>query len=218
MALRSQREPTMEEIVVALRETRKTADRVQPLPIAPARAGRTVIGSTELADLRDTEIERLLDENARLNARVIALLKVLEQEQASHAQTAAELTPGAGTDREAITHEVRAALEAELTPLLLVLLRLFQQQASEPAADGPPGALESGRSAPAEPAPSEWMVDLMHKLDHKAASPAETRAIDDAIRRRPNLRQCVADVLAALGLEPAVAAARRRIAAVEDPH
>src|ERR1700722_6445881 len=89
MVQRAEREPSMEEIVVALRETRRDGDRMQPFGGATQsrgfRAAKGVHGSTDLTDLRDTEIERLLEENARLNARVVTLLKVIEQEQAIHA-------------------------------------------------------------------------------------------------------------------------------------
>ena len=60
-----------------------------------------------LRDLRDDEIERLLQENARLNARVVALLKVIEQEQAIHAAETATETAPAEVDRDAICREVR---------------------------------------------------------------------------------------------------------------
>jgi len=83
MVQRAEREPSMEEIVVALRETRRDADRMHPFGGATQsrgfRAAKRMQGSTDLADLRDAEIDRLLQENARLNARVVALLKVIEQ-------------------------------------------------------------------------------------------------------------------------------------------
>ena len=94
------------------------------------RAAKGMHGSTDLTDLRDTEIERLLEENARLNARVVALLKVIEREQANHAAETADETSPAEVDREAICREVRAALEAELGPVLVILLRLLQKQHS----------------------------------------------------------------------------------------
>ena len=155
----------------------------------------------------------MLAENARLNARVVSLLKVIEHEQAYHAEAvaeaAAENTPGE-TDREAIYHEVRAALEAELAPVLIVLLRLVQKQRSELIAgehdDGPVARL----AAAAEAVPSDWIVDLMHRLDDRASSPNETTPGDEAMPRRPKLRQCMSDLLNAFGIEPPAAAPRRR--------
>ena len=77
----------MEEIVVALRETRRGASRMPPLTVVggPPGVSRTsgvaadtaneTAGSTDIAELRDREIERLLAENARLNKRIMFLLK-----------------------------------------------------------------------------------------------------------------------------------------------
>jgi hypothetical protein len=221
MVQRAEREPSMEEIVVALRETRRDADRMHPFGGATQsrgfRAAKRMQGSTDLADLRDAEIDRLLQENARLNARVVALLKVIEQEQAIHsAETAAETAP-AEVDRDAICREVRAALEAELGPVLVILLRLLQKQHAEAAAgvrdSGPVARLSAGPDSAA----SDWIVDLMHRLDGKAAPPDETGADEEATQRRPKLRQCVADVLGAFGIESPAVASRRRFTSRERP-
>ena len=59
-------------------------------------------GSNDINDLRDGEIERLLGDNARLNERIIFLLKVIEREHASNVEFAA----------------VQAALETERCALL----------------------------------------------------------------------------------------------------
>ena len=114
MVERSEREPTLEEIVVALRETRRGAGRGPSFTVvggspsgnrassAAQHAGadcaarehgesdaqNETAGSTDISDLRDGEIERLLTENARLNERVVFLLKVLEGEQARSAEVA----------------------------------------------------------------------------------------------------------------------------------
>jgi hypothetical protein len=221
MVQRAEREPSMEEIVVALRETRRDADRMHPFGGATQsrgfRAAKRMQGSTDLADLRDAEIDRLLQENARLNARVVALLKVIEQEQAIHsAETAAETAP-AEVDRDAICREVRAALEAELGPVLVILLRLLQKQHAEAAAgvrdSGPVARLSAGPDSAA----SDWIVDLMHRLDGKASPPDETGADEEATQRRPKLRQCVADVLGAFGIESPAVASRRRFTSRERP-
>ncbi len=166
MMERSEREATLEEIVVALRETRRGANRSPSFTVvdgspsgnrAANDAQNETAGSTDISDLRDGEIERLLAENARLNERVVFLLKVLEREQARSVATA--------SDRGAICDEVRMALEAELRPVLLVLLRLLQKERTHlptaPAASGDaaPGAI----AMPAGEAPSEdagWIVDL----------------------------------------------------------
>lgn len=189
MVERSEREPTLEEIVVALRETRRGAGRGPSFTVVGGSpsgnrassaaqhagadcAGRehgesdaqnTTVGSTDVSDLRDGEIERLLTENARLNERVVFLLKVLEGEQARSAEVA---TAGVATesDRGAIFDAVRMALEAELRPVLLVLLRLLQKERTQPAAPTVQGDAEPGSAVMlAGEAPSQdagWIVDL----------------------------------------------------------
>ena len=218
MVQRAEREASMEEIVVALRETRRSADRIQPLAIAETpRGGRGVrgmVGSTDLVDLRDGEIERLLSENARLNARVISLLKVLEHEQANQAEITAGTAPTV-MDQTAIYNEVSSALEAELRPALLVLLQLLQKQFVDAAPDD--GTAVGRMSlATSTGGPSDWIVELMHKLDAKAPAPHEKVAARGSIPQRPKLRQCLADLLNALGFESHTATPRQRFASPEE--
>ena len=191
MVERSEREATLEEIVVALRETRRGAARGPSFTVVGGSprgnlassaalqahaddAGREpgasdaqneTDGSTDISDLRDGEIERLLIENARLNERVVFLLKVLEREQARSTELAA-VRVASESDRSAIFDEVRMALEAELRPVLLVLLRLLEKERTHQPA--PPAA--SGRAAPPRPSvvsggevpphDAGWIVDL----------------------------------------------------------
>jgi hypothetical protein len=137
MVHRAEREPTMEEIVVALRETRRAAGRSAPFTVVDGqrddkRALHPTMdaqGATDIGELRDTEIQRLLGENTRLNERVIYLLKVLEHQQSQdrvHAVT--------GIDGETVLKDVRTALETELRPILDVLLRLLEKLRGVPAA------------------------------------------------------------------------------------
>jgi hypothetical protein len=173
MVERTARDPTMEEIVGALRETRQDAGRVPPLTVVGAhpagrvsaatlRGGeaRTVrhngeavnarygTGSTEIAELREGEIDRLLGENARLNERIVFLLKVIEREQ----RRTGDLAGGhrVETARAALVRDVKATLEAELRPILLVLLRMLQTQQDDPAASP---SVEAAPSVAAESAP-----------------------------------------------------------------
>jgi hypothetical protein len=144
MVDQAEREPTMEEIVVALRETRKGAAPTAPFTVVGGRRGDSQVpdvatdaqsrtaGSTDIAALRDSEIERLLADNARLNERVMFLLKVMEREQTRSAQPAPE---HAAT--EAIVDALRSALQAELSPVLQVLLRVLEKQRTEPTAREP---------------------------------------------------------------------------------
>ena len=95
----------MEEIVVALRETRRGAGPAAPFtvvggrrggkrrPDVAAEIGAQTAGSTDIADLRDGEIERLLADNARLNERIMFLLKVIEREQTRNARARDRRTP-----------------------------------------------------------------------------------------------------------------------------
>lgn len=144
----------MEEIVVALRETRRAAGRVPPFTVVhgerdanqrtggAAEARNPVARAHDIADLRDGEIQRLLAENANLNQRVVALLKVLEHEQPANT---ASTVPD--TNRDAISGEVRAALEAELRPVLDVLLRLLDALRGAPPRREPPSTPASHHDA-----------------------------------------------------------------------
>ena len=148
MVEQADREPTVQELVGALRETRRSAGRAPLFTVVGGRSsGDGVIGTeawnsanrpTDIANLRSGEIERLLAENSRLNDRVVFLLDVIEREQAHTAPDAA-LEP----DRSVIVHDVRAAIEAELRPVLQVLLRLLEKQRD--------------RAPPSDP---DWIVDL----------------------------------------------------------
>jgi hypothetical protein len=223
MAERAEREPTMEEIVVALRATRRDADRVQPLALARQGRGRSSRGlasPTDLADLRDGEIDRLLAENTRLNARIVSLLKAIEQDQAFHAEVAAEAAAEPArteTDREAIATTVRTALEAELSPVLLVLLRMLERQRIGSVRADQDARLRVALSTTPEGAPSDWIVDLMRKLDRKAPAQDEPVPAASTMLRRPKLRQRVAEVINAFRSEPYAVAARRRFPPYEEP-
>jgi hypothetical protein len=140
MVDRAEREPTMDEIVVALRETRRAAGHGPPFTVVDGRhAGNPAVEPTDdaqsaanIAELRDSEIQRLLTENARLNERVMLLLKVIEQEQPhNHANIAAEVS------NDAILRDVRATLAAELRPVLDVLLRLLEKLHAYPVRHQP---------------------------------------------------------------------------------
>jgi hypothetical protein len=213
MVERVRLEPTMEEIVVALRETRRGAVWAPPpLTVVGGQsrgnwASRAVLrgdrggagrgrgtedspqdggGSTDIADLRDGEIERLLTENAHLNERVMFLLKLVEREQVASAEFAAGHAANE-TDPGVILRDVRAALEAELRPVLLVLLRLLEKQRADPAGMGV--RLVEPEAASLEP-PSDPIFDV-GKRDAEDAPPLRQKAIAAAglIQAQPNLRQ-----------------------------
>ena len=183
-------EPTMEEIVGALRETRRGAGWAPPFTVVGGHSGDKraagtasrggggaapaygaaggarsgMAGSTDIADLRDDDIERLLAENAHLNERVMFLLKVIEREQAHNAIRAAE--PAAiETDPGGIFQDVSAALQAELRPILLVLLRLLEKQRADPAEED---AHRAGRQAARPAAPQTAAYDADGIVDFDA--------------------------------------------------
>jgi hypothetical protein len=150
-------EATIEEIVVALRETRRGADRAPPFTVidggqpgdnsgsGPVQRGgegagaggygaasevQSGVGSTDAGDLRDDEIKRLSTEIARLNERIMFLLKVIGREQGRVAENAA-----IEKDRGVISRDLKAAIETEFRPFLLVLMRLLEKQRSIPAGE-----------------------------------------------------------------------------------
>jgi hypothetical protein len=131
MVERAEREPTMEEIVVALRETRRGADRAPAFSVVGAERDRASAADDrnpvprDIAALRDAEIDRLLAENARLNERVMFLLRIIEGERGRNA------SPVAGEG--AVAREVRTAVGAELRPVLNTLLHLLEKQHAVPA-------------------------------------------------------------------------------------
>jgi hypothetical protein len=240
-AMVEQIEPTMEEIVVALRETRRGAGRGPPLTVVRDRGmadwtpnaapsnenrgtGRGHIGAADthndiasagIAGLRDAEIERLLAENARCNERIMFLLKVIEHGQASNTATVAQ-TVALEMDRGAILRDVKASLDAELRPVLLVLQRLLEKQQLRHAGGGvrSPARKPPAPAAPVEP--SGWIADMGRELDRggRALEWRTSPAPADVIQL-PNLRQRMARAFDALyawtGTETSLPARSRRI-------
>lgn len=157
----------MTEIAVALRETRRSAGRVAPLSIVDGqtggpraaeatRGGNQVraadlgfdgINAQGIADLREEEIRRLLAENARLNERILFLLTLVDREQTRNAELAG-VQAALAMDRGQTTSEVRAAVEAEIRPVMLVLLRLLEKRQPD-AARAAPAPVNRPAPAPA---------------------------------------------------------------------
>jgi hypothetical protein len=217
-------EPTMEEIVVALRETRRGATGTQPYAVVSrpsagnwtsgttgrsdkpsdsvkAADAQNGAGSTDINDLRDGEIERLLADNMRLNERVVFLLKVLERDQTSNSEFAA-LQAALETERGALLRDVKAALGAELRPVLQVLLRLLEKQRAAPLEAA---ARRTGPEAASVPtpvaAPPDWIADPGRELGSQGESrPKKTGAATSLMPQQPKLRQRMARVLDASAL------------------
>ena len=218
MVERVKLEPTMEEIVVALRETRRGASGRPPYAVvgrahpgswpsdAAGRGDKAVnlvraadaksgSESTDIDDLRDGEIERLLADNARLNERIVFLLKVIERTQASNAEGAA-VQAALETERYTLLSDIKAALGTELRPVLLVLLRLLEKQRGDPSGVA---ARDTGREAerPVTPvaASPDWIADVAGKLsDEGEARPKKAGAATSAVPQLPKLRQRMARV------------------------
>ena len=213
MVERIKLEPTMEEIVVALRETRRGAGGRPPYAVvgrapvsnwasgaagsgdkasdlvraADAKCGP---GSNDINDLRDGEIERLLADNARLNERIIFLLKVIERGQASNVELTA-VQAALETERCALLNDVKAALGAELRPVLLVLLRLLEKQRGDPPEVAARGAGSVAERPPTPLAVSpDWIADADGKLgDEGEARRKKAGAATSAMPQQPKLRQ-----------------------------
>ena len=79
------------------------------------------------------------------------LLKVIEHEQARNAEFAADHA-AIETDRDVNVRDLRAAVEAELRPVLLTMLRLLEKQRGGHEAADP--------ATPQLPRDADWIVDL----------------------------------------------------------
>jgi hypothetical protein len=224
MVERAQREPTMEEIVVALRETTRDADQVLPFAVTGSSPGKRIVTGinepTDVVSLRDGEVERLLRENARLNARVVSLLKVLEHMQARHVESRVDQTAETTrteADREAIPRAVRMALEAELGPILLLVLRLLERQRDNRGAGNRETTCGAGPAPAANPGPSGWLVHLMQGVEDKAPAPDDRVTAEYPMPRRSKLRELMVQVLNGLRPEPHADTPRHRYSPHDDP-
>ncbi len=229
MVEQAAREPTMDEIVVALREARRGAGGTPSLTVVGGQDGNNQATARpppsndsdpahadshdghahspfDTAALRDQEIERLLAENARLNQRVMFLINIIEQ-QRDHTATHTQSDDTVAATRMAVTREVRSALEAELRPLLLAVLRLLEQRqdyaAAAPVAEkaAPPDApcaaptIRPAKRKADYPAPSavpsEWLLELIGKLECQDDEPAHQQSAPAPRMPAPrhNLRQ-----------------------------
>jgi hypothetical protein len=185
MVEEAKRDPTVQEIVVALRETTfrgkgrgmtVVGRRPEESSRAATRAWTTHADDDgresfehrdsalpDVAELRDAEMQRLLSENARLNERVVFLLKTLEREQAARRERGDAGEHSARADREAIAQEVRGAIEVQLKPVLMTVLQLLQQPASGAAQRG------LGRTAGGQ---------VSVPIESRAAPPPDYRLLD----------------------------------------
>jgi hypothetical protein len=210
MVERVKLDPTMEEIVVALRETTRGAGRTSPYPVAGQAqrcnwsSGAAVrgdygagaetpngAGSADITDLRDSEIDRLLTDNAHLNERVVYLLRVIEREQACNAALAVAHA-AIETERGALFRDVKTALGAELRPVLLVLLRLLEKQRAEPSKeDGRRTGPETARAPKPLAVAPDGVEGTDGTIEGNAEIPARKNggAAPEGIPQQPRARQ-----------------------------
>jgi len=167
MTEQTEHEPTIEEIVVALRDltgrnpgeeaafvekappaqnanepaSDTSSRQLERIPGTIASEERRIatssmsVANENAASLRDLEMQRLMDENYRLNQRVIYLLKIIgQQERAAHSSNRA--VDGAASSSTAllrsvghdvIAAEIRRAIDAEMSPLLSTLSRVLER-------------------------------------------------------------------------------------------
>jgi hypothetical protein len=232
MVEQAESDPTVHEIVVALRETAtrrnggfmaaraeraggfdRSAERRPALATTasrqhwgedqPAAVEFKEAAFADLAELRDEEMRRLLDENRHLNERVVTLIKIIEREQEGRAALAAALDRAEAPraeEREAVGREVRRAIEAELRPVLLTILKLLEKPAAETAmrrvtsevsVTATSVARRGGRGkAKADGTVdasyhSNWILDLIRAADGGAGTPERERNIEHAARPLP---------------------------------
>jgi len=236
MVEQAKSDPTVHEIVVALRETATRragggmfapSERVEEFdrPGAgrrpePAIASRQPWGDdpppsvefkqaafADIAELRDAEMQRLLDENRRLNERIVYMIKVIEREQEGRAALAAALDRAEAPrarEREAVGHEVRQAIEAELRPVLLTILKLLEkppiqsgmrQVTSEVSVTSTTVARPAGGTGKAKVDAaadagynSSWILDLIQAADRGAGTvPASEAKVEHAVGPLPRV-------------------------------
>jgi hypothetical protein len=233
MVEQAKSDPTVEEIVVALRETatrRNGGGTAAPGERAgefdrPAAGRRSEVATAsrqpwgddpppavefkqaafaDIAELRDAEMQRLLDENHRLNERIVYLIKVIEREQEGRAALAAALDRAEAPrarEREAVGQEVRQAIEAELRPVLLTILRLLEKPPAQTGmrrvtsevsvtstsvarrSDGDKAKVDAAADAGYN---SGWILDLLQAADRGAGTaPARDAKVEHAVSPSP---------------------------------
>jgi hypothetical protein len=211
---RAEHDPTVQEIVVALRDTARRRGGVMS-PTAEPRSdpersdggGRSQrvdslhrvsrgesAATTGFAALRDGEMQRLLDENRRLNERVVFLLKIIEHDQQMLAnERAAALL--LAEEQDTVARETRAALEAEWRPILVTLLGMLDRRDREPPSERGVrryfGGAKTHTRAAGRPGRNDsdehgydpnWVFDLIRGADASDRSPT---ARDDRMPHEP---------------------------------
>jgi hypothetical protein len=228
-------DPTVQEIVVALRETQwrgATRHRNAPAPVGPTGLDddlRHRGPPVDVQKLRETEFQRLLDENHLLNERIVELLNMVERER--HAReddrVAIERMTHRLQQQKAMRDDVRNAIEDELRPVLAAVLKLLERKGSAAtrAAAAAAAAAAGGRDAAAgvsaarqardermrrdmqaegaDADVSGWLLELIRRAEQpadRAAEPAEPHSYPDQTQPRKSKRGIIPLLLEKLGL------------------
>jgi len=179
MPEQAEQEPTLQEIVVALRDVAAPAKprepaaaaepgaslyRLQPsrpaVPPLPPADARSAERPPPSGDPRDAEIARLVDENHRLNLRLFELLKTIERNRPVEERPAQRVSAPVDREtgsREAIRREAREAIRRELGPLLVALVKVLDAGAASAGVRHEAAAPAARRPAP-HPAPGAPLV------------------------------------------------------------
>jgi len=238
MPEQAEQEPTLQEIVVALRDVAAPAKprepaaaaepgaslyRLQPsrpaVPPLPPADARSAERPPPSGDPRDAEIARLVDENHRLNLRLFELLRTIERSRRAGEERPIPQAPAA-IGREAIRREAREAIRRELGPLLVALVKILDAGAAPPGAQREAAASIPRRPATAQSAPGaplvagnghsfNWMVDLVQAAEAQGAARAAAAAAAAPAARTRKPARGVID-LALLWLARRLRRTRRR--------
>ncbi len=205
-------EPTVEEIVVALRDMAERRSRrdaaplrdvgaiVEPVTVhrrserfdflnpratddEPVAVEFKNVAVPDIAEMRAAEIERLLGENRRLHEQVFHLLHLVEQERQTLRADAVERA-ATKDGREAIVREVRGTIEAEMRPLLKAILRLLERTGAERGGQALGNA--STVELPTRLGRPRLGIAAERQPDHADASAEDRRLRDGA--PRPDMR------------------------------
>jgi hypothetical protein len=237
MVNETRRDPTVQEIVVALRETQGRSamrPRSAPAPVGGSAGFDDVLrhrgAPVDVRGLRETEFQRLLDENHLLNERIVELLNMVERERQAREGDRAQMEKISHrlTQQKAMRDDVRNAIEDELRPVLAAVLKLLERKGSAATraaavaaaaaagrGDVSVGGVSAARQArdermrrdmQAEGADADvsgWLLELIRRAEQPSdhtAEPAQPGSYGDEIRPKKSKRGFIPRALDKLGL------------------
>jgi hypothetical protein len=236
MVNETRRDPTVQEIVVALRETQgrsATRPRSAPAPVGGSAGFDDVLrhrgAPVDVRGLRETEFQRLLDENHLLNERIVELLNMVERERQAREDDRAQMEKISQrlTPQKAMRDDVRNTIEDELRPVLAAVLKLLERKgsaatraaaaatAAAAGRDVSVGGVSAARQArddrmrrdmQAEGADADvsgWLLELIRRAEQpsdQTAEPSQAGSFGDQIRPKKSKRGLLPRALDKLGL------------------